>query len=217
MNAQPGIQPGILAIFNDCRAGREAEFDAWFQGEHLIERLGVPGFLFGRRHRAISGSCGYFNFYMVETPDVLTSKPYLERLDHPTPMTHTIMSEVFINMNRTVCRRTARRGRFRGAYVVTARFNQAPDEAALSAALDTYVADTAIAGGEIWVALDPAGMPVSKEEQLRGGDKKIAGALLVETLYENEAVAVGAQLGRQFPQADVGVFRVLCLIGRSDL
>jgi len=21
---------GILAIFNDCRAGREAEFDAWF-------------------------------------------------------------------------------------------------------------------------------------------------------------------------------------------
>ena len=45
-------QPGILAIFNDCRAGREAEFEAWFQGEHLIERLAVPGFLFGRRHKA---------------------------------------------------------------------------------------------------------------------------------------------------------------------
>jgi hypothetical protein len=37
-------QPGILAIFNDCRAGREAEFEAWFQGEHLLERLAVPGF-----------------------------------------------------------------------------------------------------------------------------------------------------------------------------
>ena len=32
-------QPGILAIFNDCRAGREAEFETWFQGEHLVERL----------------------------------------------------------------------------------------------------------------------------------------------------------------------------------
>ena len=83
-------EPGILAIFNDCRAGREAEFEAWFQGEHLVERLSVPGFVFGRRHKALSGSPGYFNFYMVETPDVLTSKPYLERLDHPTPMTHTI-------------------------------------------------------------------------------------------------------------------------------
>ena len=39
-------EPGILAIWNDCRAGREAEFEAWFQGEHLLERLAVPGFLF---------------------------------------------------------------------------------------------------------------------------------------------------------------------------
>lgn len=209
--------PGILAIFNDCRAGREAEFEAWFQGEHLIERLSVPGFLFGRRHRAISGTSGYFNFYMVETPEVLTSKPYLERLDHPTPMTRTIMSEVFVNMNRTVCRRTARRGRFRGAYVVTARFSQAPDEAALAGVLEKFCADTAVAGGEIWIALDAAGMPVSKEEQLRGGDKKIAGALIVETLYEKDAAAVGAELAKQFPQADIGVFRVLCQIGRGDL
>src|SRR5512143_2507406 len=66
--------PGILAIWNDCRAGREAEFDAWFQGEHLLERLAVPGFLFGRRHQAISGSAGHFNFYLVESPEVLTSK-----------------------------------------------------------------------------------------------------------------------------------------------
>ena len=70
----------------------------------------MPGFLFGRRHQAISGSAGYFNFYLVETPAVLTSKPYLERLDNPTPMTKKIMSEVFINMNRTVCHRTLRRG-----------------------------------------------------------------------------------------------------------
>src|SRR6478736_10432627 len=136
---------GILAIFNDVAAGRDAEFDAWFQGEHLLERLAVPGFLFGRRHQAISGSSGYFNFYLVASPDVLTSKPYLERLDNPTPMTKRIMSEVFLNMNRTVCRRTVRRGGFRGAYAVTARFDVAPDESALKATLHALVADTAVA------------------------------------------------------------------------
>jgi hypothetical protein len=208
--------PGILAIFNDCRAGREAEFEAWFQSEHLIERLSVPGFWYGRRHRAISGSCGYFNFYLVETPDVLTSKPYLERLDHPTPMTHTIMSEVFTNMNRTVCRRTERRGSFRGAFTVTARFNQKPEEAVLSEVLAKLTAETKVAGGEIWIALDPVGMPVSKEEQLRGGDKKIAGALLIDTLYQEDAAAIGDKLTKQFTGADVGVFRVLCQIGRGD-
>jgi len=210
-------QPGILAIFNDCRAGREAEFEAWFQGEHLIERLAVPGFLFGRRHKAVAGAPGYFNFYMVETPEVLTSKPYLERLDHPTPMTRTIMSEVFINMNRTVCRRVARRGSFRGAFAVTARFNATPDGTALSGALEKFCADTAVAGGEIWLALDAAAMPVSMEEKLRGGDKKIAGALLIETLYQEGAHAVGAQLAMQFPHADIGIFGVLCQIGRGDL
>src|SRR5579863_5623710 len=141
-------EPGILAIFNDCRAGREAEFEAWFQGEHLVERLSVPGFVFGRRHKALSGSPGYFNFYMVESPAVLTSKPYLERLDHPTPLTRTIMSEVFVNMNRTVCRRVARRGSFRGAFAVVARFGGKIDTAAMSGTLADVTGDAAVAGGE---------------------------------------------------------------------
>ena len=211
------LEPGILAIFNDCRAGRETEFEAWFQGEHLVERLSVPGFLFGRRHKALSGSPGYFNFYMVESPAVLTSKAYLERLDHPTPLTHTIMSEVFVNMNRTVCRRVARRGSFRGAFAVVARFEQKVDAAAMTEALEELTRDTAVAGGEIWIALDPAGMPVSMEEKLRGGDKKIAGALMVDTLYQKDAEAVAAGLAKQFPNAAVSVFGVLCQIGRGDL
>jgi hypothetical protein len=210
-------EPGILAIFNDCRAGREEEFETWFQSEHLVERLSVPGFLFGRRHKVLSGSPGYFNFYMVESPEVLTSNPYLERLDHPTPLTRTIMSEVFVNMNRTVCRRTVRRGSFRGAFAVTARFNRKPDEAALSTTLEKLTAETSVAGGEIWIALDAAGMPVSMEEKLRGGDKKIAGALMVDTLYQADAEAVGAQLTKQFPGAEIGVYGVLCQIGRGDL
>ena len=208
---------GVLAIFNDARAGRQADFEAWFQGEHLEERLGVPGFLFGRRHQAISGSCGYFNFYLVESPAVLTSKAYLERLDNPTPMTKTIMSEVFVNMNRTVCRRTLRKGAFRGAYAVTVRFSAAPDEGALKAMLDSLIGKPSVAGGEIWIALDPKDMPVSQEEKLRGGDKKIAGCLMIDTLRQGDAEALGGDLGRRFPNAEVGVFRVLCQLGRGDL
>jgi hypothetical protein len=210
--------PGILAIWNDCVAGREADFETWFQGEHLIERLAVPGFLFGRRHAAISGANGYFNFYLTESPAVLTSKPYLERLDNPTPMTRMIMSEVFINMNRTLCHRRLRRGGFRGAYAVTVRFNEAPDEAALGAEIDRLLADpAAVASGEIWIAADRAGQPVSMEEKLRGGDKKIAGCLMVDTLRQADAEKIGAALAKTFPGTEVGVFRVLCQLGRGDL
>jgi hypothetical protein len=209
-------QQGILAIWNDCRAGREAEFEAWFQGEHLLERLAVPGFLFGRRHQAISGACGYFNFYLVETPAVLTSKPYLERLDHPTPMTRKVMSEIFINMNRTICHRTLRRGGFRGACAVTARFDVVPEMSALIALTENLVQDAGVASCEIWSAVDPAGQPVSMEEKLRGGDKKIKACLMVDTLRQDDAEKLGERLSQQFAGAEVGVFRVLCQLGRGD-
>ena len=200
---------------NDCRAGREAEFDAWFQGEHLLERLAVPGFLYGRRHAAISGTAGYFNFYLVESPAVLKSKPYLERLDNPTSMTKKIMSEVFINMNRTVCHRTRRLGGFRGAFAVTARFNDPPDTAKLTSLVETLIKDPAVASCEIWTAVDSAGQPVSMEEKLRGGDKKIKACLMVDTLRQGDAEKLGQRLSMEFPGADVGVFRVLCQLGNG--
>ena len=206
---------GILAIFNDVAAGREAEFDEWFQSEHLQERLAVPGFLFGRRHQAISGTTGYFNFYLVESPGVLTSKPYLERLDNPTPMTKKIMSEVFRNMNRTLCHRTARYGTFRGAYAVTARFSEQPDVNALTKQAKTLVQDTSIAACEIWTAVDPAGQPVSMEEKLRGGDMKIKGCLMVDTLRQGNAEKLAERLSKDLAGADIGVFRVLCQLGNG--
>jgi hypothetical protein len=60
-------------------------------------------------------------------------------------------------------------------------------------------------------------MPVSMEEKLRGGDKKIGGCLLVDTLYQRDAENLGEALSKQFTGAEVGVFRVLCQIGRGDL
>jgi hypothetical protein len=206
-------QPGILAIWNDVKPGRKADFETWFQSEHLAERLGVPGFLYGRRHEAISGAPRFFVFYVTEGPEVLTSKPYLERVNNPTPMTRMVMSEVFLNMNRTVCRRVTRRGGPRGAYAVTVRFDEAPDEGAVTLLMDELVKDTAVAAAELWIAADAGGQPMSAEEKLRGGDKKIRGCLIVDTLRQADAEALGARLAREFSGAEVGVFRVLCQLG----
>ena len=146
--------PGILAIFNNAAPGREAEFEEWFQHEHLAERIAVPGFLLGRRYEAVSGQPRYFNFYLTQSADVLKSAAYLERLDHPTPMTHKIMSEIFKDMIRTVCHRTLRLGAMRGAAAVAVRFTEKVDQDALKATLERLVQDKAVACGEIWSAVD---------------------------------------------------------------
>jgi hypothetical protein len=187
MSAATGTLPGILAIFNNVAPGREAEFEEWFQHEHLAERIAIPGFLIGRRHEAISGQPRYFNFYVTQSTGVLKSAAYLGRLDAPTPMTRTVMSEIFKDMNRTVCHRTFRLGAMRGTGVVTVRFGERRPEADLRAAIEWLMQDKAVACGEVWQAADPREFPVSMEERLRGGDRKIEMCLLVETLRVPEA------------------------------
>src|SRR4051812_43603231 len=155
--------PGILAIFNNVAPGREAEFEEWFQHEHLAERIALPGFLIGRRHEAVSGQPRYFNFYLTQSAQVLKSAAYLGRLDQPTPMTRTVMSAIFKDMIRTVCHRTFRRGAMRGVGVVAVRFGERPDEAALQATIERLMRDRAVACGEIWRAADPREFPTSEE------------------------------------------------------
>jgi hypothetical protein len=207
-----GTLPGILAIFNNVASGRDAEFEKWFQHEHLAERIAVPGFLIGRRHEAVSAWPRYFNFYVTQSIGVLKSAAYLGRLDEPTPMTRMVMSEIFKDMIRTVCHRTFRLGRMRGTGVVTVRFSEQPDETALKAALATAMRDKAVACGEIWIAADPLEFPVSMEERLRGGDRKVEACLLVETLRMPDAERVAAALASEFRGTEIGVYRLLCEI-----
>ena len=204
--------PGILAIFNNVVPGREGEFEEWFQHEHLAERLAVPGFLLGRRHEAVSGEPRFFNFYLTQSADVLKSAAYLGRLDDPTPMTRTVMSEIFKDMIRTVCHRTLRVGVMRGAVAVMVRFGERPEEAALKDTLETLMRHKGVAWGEIWLAAGSHQFPVSEEERLRGGDRKVEACLLVETLRVADAEAVAAALAGRFPRAAVGIYRLLCEI-----
>jgi hypothetical protein len=208
--------PGILAIFNNVAPDREAEFEEWFQHEHLQERLGLPGFLLGRRYEALKGTPDYFNFYVTRSADVLSSGEYRMRLNNPTPMTRMVMSGIFKDMIRTVCQQSLRLGRMRGAIAVTARFTKPPDENALKARLETLLQDKGVACGEIWRAASAGQLPLSEEERLRGGDHRIEACLMVETLRVQDADRIAAVLSTQFPAAMMGVYRLLCEIRSSD-
>jgi hypothetical protein len=97
------------------------------------------------------------------------------------------------------------------------RFNEVPDTARLTSLAEVLVQGAGIAACEIWTAVDPAGQPVSMEEKLRGGDKKIKACLMVDTLRQQEAEKLGDRLAEQFAGAEVGVFRVLCQLGNGRI
>ena len=96
------MNPGLLAVWNAIAPGDEAEFNTWYDGEHVPERLALPGFLGARRYRDLSAAHRYCALYDTDSPQSLASPAYLERLANPTPATRAIMGR-FRDMHRAVC------------------------------------------------------------------------------------------------------------------
>lgn len=78
---------GVLANWHNVPDDGHDEFNAWHTHEHIPERVGVPGFLRGRRYRALQGVPQYFILYETTDDAVLTAQPYLDRLNDPSPWT----------------------------------------------------------------------------------------------------------------------------------
>jgi len=78
---------GLLMVWADVPADKEAEFNRWYNEEHLAERLAIPGFLNGARYEAVKGGPKHLAVYELESPAVLDSAPYKKVSDNPTPWT----------------------------------------------------------------------------------------------------------------------------------
>ena len=203
---------GILALWNDCEAGHEDAYEAWYQGEHLAERLAVPGFLRGRRMQSLADGSSYFTYYETVAPDVLFSPVYRQLLDHPSPETERIMRETFRNMSRTVCSVARRYGSIYGGYAVTVKLGDQNADGRVQLFVDGLADRPDVARIEIWTALELLKEPISREEILRGGDDTIVSCLLVETLRDGPARAIADQAQKKFSNASsaIGIYRLLC-------
>jgi hypothetical protein len=77
--------PATMVAIYDLEEEWESKHDDWHSHEHMHERVGIPGFLRGRRYVADGDGTRCFVLYEVDSLDVLTSDAYLERLNNPTP------------------------------------------------------------------------------------------------------------------------------------
>lgn len=90
----PTLGKAALAVWLECLPDAEDDFNQWYVEQHLAERVGLPGFLRGRRYRAVRGAPRYFALYEAEGTEVFRSPAYLERLNNPTEWTRRVMPTV---------------------------------------------------------------------------------------------------------------------------
>src|SRR5262249_28880010 len=114
---------GVIAIWNGIAEEARAEFYAWHNSEHMPERVGIPGFLRGRRYQAIDHTTHpeFFTLYELQSFEVATGQDYLNRLNAPTPWTRKVTA-AFRDTSRGLARVLATAGPGPGGVLATVRF-----------------------------------------------------------------------------------------------
>jgi hypothetical protein len=120
---------GMLMTSMDIDAAHERDFNAWYDREHLAERVAIPGFLEARRYVAVDAAPKYLGLYSTATFDVLDSDAYRTALANQTAWSKANIGR-FHNMLRSVARITASRGVGRGAALGLVRIRPSTDGAA---------------------------------------------------------------------------------------
>jgi hypothetical protein len=68
----------VLVTLMDVDPGLdEAEFNRWYDEEHVAERMRCPGFISASRFRSVEGSPRYLAVYELAGPEALLTPEYL--------------------------------------------------------------------------------------------------------------------------------------------
>jgi hypothetical protein len=86
---------GFLVVLMQPPPAFEDEFNAWYDTEHIPERVAVPGFETGIRYVCIDGHPRYLAMYDTESPQVFDTEGYLSvSFDRSSPWTKRVTSRV---------------------------------------------------------------------------------------------------------------------------
>jgi hypothetical protein len=89
---------GLLLTLTEPPAAMEEEFNAWYDQEHLAERLAIPGFRSATRWVAAvpPGQGKYLATYELDSLQVLSSPQYLQRFQNQTPWSRRCLGKAVV-------------------------------------------------------------------------------------------------------------------------
>jgi hypothetical protein len=92
------MKRGLLLTLTEPPPAMEEEFNAWYDEEHLPERLAIPGFRSARRWVAdvAPGEGKYVATYELDSPEVLQSAAYLARFQNQTPWSKRCLGKLVV-------------------------------------------------------------------------------------------------------------------------
>jgi len=184
----------VVAIWHDIVDTGRNEFYWWHMHEHVPERVGIPGFLRGRRYIAEDGAPEFFTLYEVQNTAMLGGRDYLDRLNAPTEWTVKTVKYI-INVARSLQQVRYSSGAGIGGHLLTMFFeidsetaNDADFTKQMTAGvLNRIEAERGICGVHFNQTIHNLSDIQTKERQSRGGGTKMPGwSLLIEATRRDD-------------------------------
>jgi hypothetical protein len=118
---------GLMAFWADIDDEYVQRYQQWHNCEHVPERLSIPGFVEGRRYRALDNSPHFLMYYDTTDTKVLSSDAYMAALNKPTKWTGEALTH-FRKPTRDIFSRIAMSAKhfpFAAPYLTSIRFDLA--------------------------------------------------------------------------------------------
>jgi hypothetical protein len=220
---------GAVCIWHDLTPEATDEFYQWHNREHMPERVGIPGFLRGRRYIAIAGAPAYFTLYEAESAELLGGSDYLDRLNAPTEWTRRMMPS-FRRVSRSICRVAYSDGVGQGGFMLTQRFELAAAdrsgtiETLCTRRLPPLAERKGVAGVHLCLADEAISRIETAERKARADATAIPGCIvLIEGTSETDvrdageslAAEVRALLGGSAPSIDTSIYQLQHMRSRT--
>jgi len=107
---------GMLFVATDVAAQDEADFNQWYDREHVEERVRIEGFLSGTRYQSLQGGRQYLGLYKTESLESFTSAAYHAAFTRQTEWSVANLQKMQSPMRR-VCAISAQVGLGSGSHL----------------------------------------------------------------------------------------------------
>ncbi|CAE6881278.1 MULTISPECIES: DUF4286 family protein [Paraburkholderia] len=122
---------GMLFVASDIGADDEADFNAWYDREHIEQRVRMDGVISAARYYAVEGKPRYLSLYWAESLAVFASPAYADAFRNQTPWSVRTLPKM-LSPTRRIGEVSASVGQGSGAWVGVLPLDMADDLKALA-------------------------------------------------------------------------------------
>ncbi|WP_289080279.1 DUF4286 family protein [uncultured Sulfitobacter sp.] len=206
-----------LLVWSDIDPDHEADFNQWYDREHMEERVRIPGFTGARRYRAVSGSARrYLALYRASSLADFTSDAYRKAFTKQTQWSITNFGRMSNTRRRVM--QVPQEGGFGwgGALVLIELVPNAMDTDAVSTVLGKLMAEEGVLRVHHMIPDETLSTPLPSENT---EGRVLAPCIAIDVTSEPIAEATLRQLTEQLGGAvrEAETFRLMWSLDAQDL